>query len=107
MQYAFTGPWVIKAQLQGASYELLHCSAAGKVEKKHTADLSPYPVELIPFHPVDGLDSRFGQLYKPIALHPFKEAGIKGFTPPKLFKVAANLLLQIVASDSIGPACLS
>jgi hypothetical protein len=40
---------------------------------------------------VDGPDSRFGQLYKPIALHPIKEAGIKGFTPPKPFKIAANL----------------
>ncbi len=91
MQYAFTGPWVIKAQLKGASYELKHCKVAGKREKKHAADLSPYPVELIPFHPVDGADSGYGQLYKPITLHPFKEAGIKGFPPLKLFKVAANL----------------
>jgi hypothetical protein len=91
LQYAFTGPWVIKAQLKGASYELEHCDVAGKREKKHAADLSPYPVELIPFHPVDGADSCYGQLYKPIGLHPFKEAGIKGFAPLKPFKVAANL----------------
>ncbi len=91
LKYAFTGPWVIKAQLKGTLYELEHCSAAGKVEKKHAADLSPYPVKLIPFHPVDSPDSHFEQLYKPIALHPYKEAGIKGFTPPKPFKVAANL----------------
>jgi hypothetical protein len=92
LQYAFTGPWVIKAQLKGASYELEHCEVAGKREKKHAADLSPYPVELIPFHPVDGdgADSRYGQLYKPIGLHPFKEAEIKGFAPLKPFKVAAN-----------------
>ena len=30
LQYAFTGPWVIKAQLKGASYELEHCKVAGK-----------------------------------------------------------------------------
>jgi hypothetical protein len=91
LQYAFTSPWVIKAQLKGASYELEHCEVAGKQKKKHAADLSPYSFELIPFHPVDGANSRYGQLYKPITLHPFKEAGIKGFTPLKPFKVAANL----------------
>ncbi len=91
LQYAFTGPWVIKAQLKCASYELEHYEVTGKREKKHAADLSPYPVELIPFHPADGADSHYAQLYKPIKLHPFKEAGIKGFTPLKPFKVAANL----------------
>jgi hypothetical protein len=91
LQYTFTSPWIVRASLKGALYELEHCSAAGKVKKKHAADLSPYPVELIPFHPVDGPNSCFGQLYKPIALHPFKEAGIKGFTPPKPFKAPANL----------------
>ncbi len=91
LQYAFTGPWVVKAQLKGSSYELEHCSVAGKWEKKHVANLSPYPVELIPFNPVDGADSRYGQLYKPIALHPIKEAGVEGFTPPKPFKAPAHL----------------
>ena len=28
-QYTFTGPWVIKAQLKGALYELEHCKVAG------------------------------------------------------------------------------
>ena len=87
----FTGPWVIKAQLKGVLYELEHCKVAGKLEKKHAADLPPYPVELIPFHPVDGADTRYGQLCKPITSHPFKAAGIKGFIPLKPFKVAKNL----------------
>ena len=87
----FTGPWVIKAQLKCALYELEHCEVTSKQEKKHAADLSPYPVKLISFHPVDGANSCYGQLYKPIALHPFKEAGIKGSTPLTPFKVAANL----------------
>ena len=38
-------------------------------------------MELIPFQPVNGADTRYGQLYKPISAHPFKEAGIKGFAP--------------------------
>jgi hypothetical protein len=80
LQYAFTGPWRVSAILTGASYELEHCDSKRK-EKKHTSDLSPYPVELIPFQPVDGADTRYGQLFKPISAHPFKEAGIKGFTP--------------------------
>jgi hypothetical protein len=91
LQYAFTGPWVVKAQLKGASYKLEHCSVAGKREKKHAANLSPYPVKLIPFHLVNGANSRYGQLYKPIVLHPFKEAGVKSFTPPKPFKAPAHL----------------
>jgi len=93
LKYAFTGPWRVRAPLKGASYELEHCSAAGRIEKKHAADLSPYPVELIPFQPVDGPDSRYGQLYKPIASHPFKEAGIEGFKAPTPFKVPANLAI--------------
>jgi hypothetical protein len=47
---------------------------------------------MIPFKPVDGADTRYGQLYKPIGEHPFKEAGIKGFTPPSPFQVPANFL---------------
>ncbi len=91
LQYAFTGPWEVKAQLKGTSYELKHCEVAGKRGKKHASDLSPYPVKLIPFHPVDGANSCYGQLYKPIALHPFKEAGIKEFTLPQPFKVPTHL----------------
>jgi hypothetical protein len=48
-------------------------------------------MELIPFQPVDGADILYGQIYKPISAHPFKEAGLKGFSPNQPFKVAANL----------------
>ncbi len=92
LQYAFTGPWKIKAQLKGALHELKHCKVASKHEKKHTSDLSPYPVKLIPFLPVNGANTHW-QLYKLIALHPFKETGIKRFTPPKLFKVPTHLAI--------------
>jgi hypothetical protein len=55
--------------------------------------LSPYPVELIPFEPVNGADTHYGKLYKPIIAHPFKEAGINGFSPLKPYQVTTMLVL--------------
>ena len=49
LQYTFTGPWKVTSVLPGTSYELEHCKNAGRKDKKHAADLSPYPQELIPF----------------------------------------------------------
>ncbi len=43
---------------------------------------------------MNGADTQYGQIYKPISAHPFKEAGIKGFTPIQLFKVAKDTLAQ-------------
>jgi len=94
VQYAFTGPWRVTASLPVASYELEHCDKTLKKEKKHASDLSPYPTELIPFQPVDGADTQYGQIYKPITANPFKEAGIKGFTPIQPFKVTKDVLAQ-------------
>jgi hypothetical protein len=93
LQYVFTGPWRVNAVLKGASYELVHCDNAKHIEKKHASDLSPYPAELIPFEPVDGADTRYGQLHKPISAQPFKEAGIKGFLPIQPFKIATNFAI--------------
>ncbi len=95
LQYAFTGPWKVTAVLPGASYELEYCKNANQKDKKHAADLSPYPPELIPFQPVDSADTRHGQLYKPITAHPFKEAGLKGFTPRQSYQLATSHLAQI------------
>jgi hypothetical protein len=92
LKYAFTGPWHVTASLHGGSYSLKHCNNAACKEKKHAANLAPYPPELILFEPVDGADTRYGQLYKPIGAHLFKEAGIKGFTPPSPFRVPANFI---------------
>ena len=50
-------------------------------------------MELIPFQPVDGADTRYGQLYNPISAHPFKEAGIKGFAPIQPYKVTSILAI--------------
>jgi hypothetical protein len=64
-----------------------------KKRKKHSSDFSPYHFKLIPIEPVDGADTRYGQLYKPITVHPFKEAGIEGFSPLKPYQVTSNLAL--------------
>jgi hypothetical protein len=45
-----------------------------------------------PFQPLDGSDTRYGQLHKPITAHPFKEAGINGFDTIKPFKIPTNFL---------------
>ena len=82
----------VTAVLKGASYELKHCDNK-RIEKKHASELSPYSVKLIPFQPVDGADTRYGQLYKTISAHPFKEAVIKRVAPIQPFKVASNLAI--------------
>ena len=81
LSYPFTGPWRIVAALQGASYEIEHCSTK-KQEKRHVSDLSPYPAELLPLQPLDGADNQFGQINWKITDDPFIQAGIKGFQPP-------------------------
>jgi hypothetical protein len=79
LSYQFTGPWQIITALKGTSYELEHCSMPNRKEKKHASDLSPYPMELISFQPLDEPDTWYCRIHKPITAHPFKEAGINGF----------------------------
>ena len=61
--------------------------------------MSPYPLELIAFQPLDGADTRFGQLYKPITAEPFASAGLKGFLLSNPYQVEptadSNLLIPI------------
>ncbi len=95
LQYAFIGPWKVISVLPGASYKIEHCKNAGRKDKKHAANLSPYPPELIPFQPVDSADTQYGQLYKPITAHPFKEAGLKGFMPHQSYQLTPSHLAQI------------
>jgi len=80
------------ASLHGGSDSLEHCLHPKRTDKKHASDLTPYPSELIPFEPVDGADTRYGQLYRPIGANPFKEAGLKGFEPPAPFRVSQYFL---------------
>jgi hypothetical protein len=96
------GPWHITTSLHGGSYSLKHCHNAAQTEKKHATDLTPYPPDLIPFEPVDGADTRYGKLNKPIGAHPFKETGIKGFTPPSPFKIPANFIDIGTSRSSAG-----
>jgi hypothetical protein len=91
LTYSFTGPWRIMAILHGASYKLEHCATKSK-EKKHASDLSPYPIKLIPFELLNDADNQYGQLYQKFKEHPYKEAGIKGFTPPTPFLLPARFL---------------
>ncbi len=63
LKYPFTRPWRVIAKLHGALYKLEHCLTKSK-KKKHASDLSPYPVKLIPFQPLDGTDNQYGQLYR-------------------------------------------
>ncbi len=56
------------------------------------ADLSPYSAKLIPFEPINGTDTRYGQLYCPIKANPFKEAGLNRFKPPTPFWVSQNFV---------------
>ncbi len=60
--------------------------------KKHAADLTPYPTELIPFKPINSPNTQYSQLHKAIDPNPFKDAGISGFLPPQPFKVPAKFL---------------
>ena len=85
---AYTGPWRVLAKLDGGSYRIQHC-ISNRIEKKHASRLSPYPVQLVPFEPVDGPDNRFGQLFKPIAKDPYIEAGLKGFEPHQPFQLSS------------------
>jgi hypothetical protein len=92
--HPFTGPWRIVKSLPGASYEIELCRKPSRCDKKHAADLSPYPPELIPFEPLDSADNRYGQLHKRIGISPYKEAGIEGFIPPRPFQIASHYLTK-------------
>ncbi len=90
LMHPFTGPWRVVRALPGAPYELEFSHNTKQKDKKHASDLCPYPAKLIPFEPLDGADNRYGQLYKSIGLPPYKEVGIKAFTPPQPLQAAAH-----------------
>jgi hypothetical protein len=91
LTYTFTGHWLVTAKLDGASYEIEHVSTKRK-DKKLASDLTPYPAELIVFKPLDGADNQYSQLNWKLSEHPYRKAGIKGFTPPTPFLVPANFV---------------
>ncbi len=90
LQYSFTGPWQIVASLPGGSYKLEHVLHQKRRDKKHASALLPYPLEMIPFQPLDGADNCYSQLHLIIGPSPFKEAGLKGFDPPQPFTIPSQ-----------------
>ncbi len=106
LSYQFTGPWRIVMALKGTSYELKHCSTPKQKKKKHASDVSPYPMELIPFQPLDGPDTWYGQIHKPITAQPFKGAGIDGFQPTLPYKISTWFLMTDQAYDFHWPSLL-
>ena len=90
LMFPVTGPWRVIEASPGGSYKIEHCFDQNRVDKKHASHLSVYPLELVNFEPVDGPDNRYGQLRRPIAKSPFEAAGLKGFTPLKVFSAEAH-----------------
>lgn len=104
LMYAMTGPWRIIEQLDGSSYRIEFCATPGRMDKKRAADLFPYPLELVPFEPVDGCDNQFSQIWRPIGKLPFAEAGLKGFLPSKPFKAPASFADVPLDGDFYWPS---
>jgi hypothetical protein len=102
--YPMTGPWRVVAKLDGGSYRIEHVHRKGRFEKKHSSMLSPYPLELVPFEPIDGPDHQFSQINRPISKDPFIEAGIKGFVPTQPFKLPVNYTVVHSADDFYWPS---
>jgi hypothetical protein len=90
LQYSFTGPWRIVSSLPRGSYELEHVLHQKRRDKKHASALSPYPLKMIPFQPLDSADNCYSQLHKIIGPSPFKEAGLKGLDPPQPFAIPSH-----------------
>jgi hypothetical protein len=84
-EFAFTGPWSVTKKLKGASYELTH-TVTKKTTTKHAMHMSPVPPDMQAFAPLDGVDSRYGQLYRPINSEAYKLGGVDGFLPHNPFK---------------------
>lgn len=91
LQFAHTGPWRIVTKLDGASYELQHCINTERRLKRHASHLSPFPLPLVPFEPVDGPDNQYGQINRPIGLKPYLHAGLEGFEPLQPFKMPPSV----------------
>ena len=91
LMYKMTGPWRVISKLSGASYRLESVRTPGRFIKKHASDLSPHPLKLVPFEPIDGTDTRFSNINKTIQKNPFIEAGIDGYDIPEPFKLPDKL----------------
>jgi hypothetical protein len=104
LMYPMTGPWRVIEKLAGGLYRIEHCHTKGRFDKKHASKLSPYPLELVPFEPIDGPDNRFGQIFRPIGANPFKEAGINGYDPASPFRSATHFLTPHESEEFYWPS---
>ena len=78
--FVFTGPCEIIRKLKGRSYDSSH-TRSSKMEKNHSMHICPVPQEMIAFAPLDGIDTKYGQIYKNINYEAYKAAGIDGLFP--------------------------
>ncbi len=76
LEFSFTSPWRIIGSADSGLYNIEHCRHPNWRMKKHAADLTPHPAELIPFEPINGPDTQYSQLCKAIDPHPFKVLNI-------------------------------
>ena len=67
-------------------YKIRHCFDKSRVDNKHASYLLVYPLRLINFEPVDGSVNRYEQLNCSTKKSPFEVAGLKGFTPLRVFE---------------------
>ncbi len=85
IEFKYKGPWEVVENLSGSSYKIHH-KIKNTVDKRHTTHLSPYPLELILFEPIEGPDNQYGQLHQLISKDTYEIAGIKGFQLAQPFK---------------------
>lgn len=104
LMYSMTGPWRVVENLAGGSYRIEHQLHKGRFDKKHASMLSPYPLELVPFEPLDGPDNQFGQINQPIKKDAFIEAALKGLTPAEPFWLSANYAAAHAAKEFCWPS---
>ena len=97
-QFAHTGLLEIVCKLHGVSYKIKHCQY-GRVDKHHAMDVSPVPPELVAFAPLNGPDTRYGQLYRGISNDAYKAAGIDGFVPHCPFN---NMMFKPKAAGDVS-----
>ena len=69
-------PGLVTKKLKGASYELTD-TISKKTTVKHAMHMSPVPQDMQAFAPLDGVDSRYGQLHQPINSETYKQGGIE------------------------------
>ena len=90
--HPFLGPWQIVKSLPGASYKLEFALNPSQKDKKACLQSLSYSPELMPFQPLDGVDSHYSWLYKPFGNHLMLE----------VIKVRSRTFSSLVAEYLVG-----